>query len=61
MADGMQRDWHELCVLIVKESAATKRSSPVQELIGALDQGELIRESRSKNSKREWMPEEISR
>ena len=40
MADGMQRDWRELCVAVTNESDSTKLSSLVQELIEALDKGE---------------------
>jgi hypothetical protein len=40
MADGMQRDWRELCVAVTNESDQRKLSSLVQELIKALDQGE---------------------
>jgi hypothetical protein len=40
MADGMQKDWRELCVAVTNESDSTKLSSLVQELIEALDKGE---------------------
>jgi hypothetical protein len=40
MADGMKRDWRELCVAVTNESDSTKLSSLVQELIEALDKGE---------------------
>jgi hypothetical protein len=40
MADGMQKDWRELCVAVTNESDHTKLSSLVQELIEALDKGE---------------------
>jgi hypothetical protein len=40
MADGMQKDWRELCVAVTNESDPTKLSSLVQELIEALDYGE---------------------
>ena len=40
MADGMQKDWRELCVAVTNESDPTKLSSLVQELIEALDQSE---------------------
>jgi hypothetical protein len=40
MADGMRKDWCELCVAVTNESDPTKLSSLVQELIEALDQGE---------------------
>jgi hypothetical protein len=39
MADGMQRDWRELCAAVANESDTTKLSSLVQELIEALDKG----------------------
>jgi hypothetical protein len=40
MADGMQKDWRDLCVAVTNESDPTKLSSLVQELIEALDKGE---------------------
>jgi hypothetical protein len=40
MADGMQKDWRELCTAVTGESDSTKLSSLVQELIEALDRGE---------------------
>ncbi len=40
MADGMQKDWRELCAAVTNESDSTKLSSLVQELIEALDKGE---------------------
>jgi hypothetical protein len=40
MADGMQRDWRELCLAVTNESDSTKLSSMIQELIEALDKGE---------------------
>jgi hypothetical protein len=40
MADGMKRDWRELCVAVTNESDSTKLSSLVRELIEALDRGE---------------------
>ena len=40
MADGMQKDWRELCEAVTKESDSTRLSSLVQELIEALDRGE---------------------
>ena len=39
MADGMQKDWRELCVAVTNESDQTKLSLLVQELIEALDKG----------------------
>ena len=39
MADGMQRDWRELCIAVTNESDPTRLSSLVQELIEALDEG----------------------
>jgi hypothetical protein len=39
MADGMQKDWRELCVAVTNETDSTKLSSLVQELIEALDHG----------------------
>ena len=39
MADGMQRDWRELCAAVANESDSTKLSSLIQELIEALDEG----------------------
>lgn len=40
MADGMQKDWRELCVAVTNETDSTKLTSLVQELIEALDNGE---------------------
>jgi hypothetical protein len=40
MADGMQKDWRELCLAVTNESDSTKLSSLVQELIEALDRSE---------------------
>jgi hypothetical protein len=40
MADGMQKDWRELCVAVTNERDSTKLTSLVQELIEALDTGE---------------------
>ncbi len=47
MADGMKKDWRELCVAVTNvcvavtnESDSTKLTSLVQELIEALDSGE---------------------
>jgi hypothetical protein len=40
MADGIKRDWRELCVAVTNESDSTKLSSLVRELIEALDRGE---------------------
>ncbi len=40
MADGMRKDWRELCVAVTNETDSTKLTSLVQELIEALDQGE---------------------
>jgi hypothetical protein len=40
MADGMQKDWRELCEAVTKEGDSTRLSSLVQELIEALDRGE---------------------
>jgi hypothetical protein len=40
MADGMQKDWRELCVAVTNESDSTKLTSLVQQLIEALDHGE---------------------
>lgn len=41
MAEGTRKDWRELCVAVTNESDSTKLSSLVQELIEALDRGEL--------------------
>ena len=43
MADGMQKDWRELCVAVTNETNSTKLTSLVQELIEALDTGERSR------------------
>ncbi len=40
MADGMEKDWRELCVAVTRESDSTKLTSLVQQLIEALDRGE---------------------
>jgi hypothetical protein len=40
MADGIQKDWRELCLAVTNESDSTKLTSLVQELIEALDKGE---------------------
>lgn len=40
MANGMQKDWRELCLAVTNESDSTKLTSLVQELIRALDKGE---------------------
>jgi hypothetical protein len=40
MADGVKKDWRELCVAVTEESDSTKLTSLVQELIEALDKGE---------------------
>ena len=40
MADGVQKDWRELCVAVQDEGDSTKLTSLVQELIEALDKGE---------------------
>jgi hypothetical protein len=39
MADGLQKDWRELCVAVTNETDSTKLTSLVQELIEALDTG----------------------
>jgi len=40
MADGLQKDWRELCAAVTNESDSTKLTSLVQELIEALDLAE---------------------
>ncbi len=40
MADGMQKDWRELCVAVTNETDSTRLTSLVEELIEALDSGE---------------------
>jgi hypothetical protein len=40
MADGMKRDWRELCLAVTNESDPTKLGSLVQRLIVALEEGE---------------------
>ena len=37
MANGMQKDWRELCLAVTNERDSTKLTSLVQELIRALD------------------------
>jgi hypothetical protein len=39
MADGMKRDWRELCIAVTNESDSAKLTSLIQELIEALDRG----------------------
>jgi hypothetical protein len=40
MADGMKRDWRELCLAVTNENDATKLGLLVQQLIEALEEGE---------------------
>ena len=40
IADGMQRDWRELCLAVTNEKDSTKLTSLVRELVEALDRGE---------------------
>jgi len=40
MADGVQKDWREICVAVTNESDSTRLTVLVQELIEALDKGE---------------------
>jgi hypothetical protein len=40
MADGLQKDWPELCAAVTNESDSTKPTSLVHELIEASDKGE---------------------
>ena len=40
MADGVLKDWRELCVAVTNETDSTRLPSLVQELIEALDRGE---------------------
>ncbi len=40
MADGIQKDWRELCVAVTNETDSTRLTSLVRELIEALDRGE---------------------
>jgi len=40
MADGLQKDWRELCVAVTNESDSAKLSSLIQELIEALEKCE---------------------
>lgn len=42
MADGMQKNWRELCLAVTNETDSTKLSSLVQELIEALDSSHQI-------------------
>jgi hypothetical protein len=44
MADGLQKDWRELCAAVTNESDSTKLTSLVQELIEALDLAERRRQ-----------------
>ncbi len=45
MADGMQKDWRELCVAVTNEGDSTKLTSLVQELIEALDRANEARDT----------------
>jgi hypothetical protein len=40
MADGMQKDWRELCVAVTNEKDSRKLISLIQELTEALDRRE---------------------
>jgi hypothetical protein len=40
MADGVQKDWRDLCVAVTNESDSTRLTALVQELIEALEKGE---------------------
>jgi hypothetical protein len=40
MADGMKKDWRELCLAVTNETDPAKLSLLVQDLIEALDTGE---------------------
>jgi hypothetical protein len=40
MAGHKQRDWRELCAAVTNETHSSKLDPLVQELIGALDEGE---------------------
>lgn len=40
MADGMQKDWRELCVEVTNETDSIRLTSLVEDLIEALDRGE---------------------
>ncbi len=40
MADGLEKDWRELCAAVTKETDSAKLISLVRELIEALDKGE---------------------
>lgn len=40
MADGLQKDWRELCAAVTNETDSAKLPSLIQELIEALDRGE---------------------
>jgi hypothetical protein len=46
MADGMKRDWRELCLAVTNETDPAKLSLLVQDLIEALDKGERSRRPR---------------
>jgi hypothetical protein len=39
MADGIKKDWRELCLAVTEERDSTKLTSLVQELIEILDNG----------------------
>ena len=40
MANGMKKDWRELCIAVINEQDSAKLSSLVRELVEALDKGE---------------------
>jgi hypothetical protein len=40
MADGMKRNWRELCLAVTNESDSTKLGSLIEQLIEALEEGE---------------------
>ncbi len=46
MANGMQKDWRELCTAVVNETDFNKLSSLVQKLVEALDEGRPNRRPR---------------
>jgi hypothetical protein len=39
MADGIKRDWRELCAAVTNESDSKKLISLIQELVEALNEG----------------------
>ena len=56
MAEGMKRDWRELCLAVTNESDSTKLDSLLRQLIEALDEankaGVNLRDHRTSKMRR---------